>query len=117
MHQTIYPLFFNKGRDFKLSAIMRELKKTGGKMLANFKAETKVISCTLLNAFKSVFGDDWESKYEDNQISDSKEKKTNYTIEDLWHVLFTFDSTEKLKEFAVTKLHFDEAKTEDFIKI
>lgn len=117
IREKIYPLFYNKSRDFKLSSISKELKKANGKITARFASDTKVISCTLLNAFKIILGDDWQENYGWNEMLTNQPKKQDYTIEDIWHVLQTFDSAEKLKEFATEKLGLPTEKVEEFSKI
>jgi len=117
LQEAIYPLFYNKSRDFKLSAISKELKKTGGRITAKFPDDTKVISSTLLNSFNNILGDNWKEQYSWKDLLNNKPKSNAYSIEDIWHVLFTFDSGEKLKEFAIQKLKLDENLSEDFSKI
>lgn len=124
LKEKIYPIFYKASRDFKLSSINKELRKLGGNILSkhskgskNKEEDTKVISCTLLNSLKEVLGDDWKDKYGWAEILSDKIKTCKYSIEDLWHVLFTFDSKEKLKEFALFKLRLDEENAEKFSKI
>lgn len=114
---TIYPLFYNASRDFKLKKINDRLKKDGGSIEAKFNDDTKVISCTLLNDFQKLLGPDWKEKYGWFDALTNKPQKPGYTFEDIWHVLATFDSREKLKEFALTKLSLSEDAAETFSKI
>ncbi len=53
---------------------------------------------------KKIFGDRW------NQLSE-KEK------EDIWHIVFSFDDKDKLKEYATNQWDFDEEKAENISKI
>lgn len=115
--QTIYPLFYNSARDFKLKKIRDRLKKDGGVIEARFNDDTKVISCTLLNKLQELFGNDWKEKLGWYKALANEPQKSGYSFEDVWHVLATFDSKEKLKEFAAQKLGLDEEAAETFSKI
>lgn len=114
---TIYPLFYNTARDFKLKKIRDRLKKDGGEIEAKFNDDTKVISCTLLNEFQKLLGADWKEKYGWYEALANKPQSAGYSFEDIWHVLATFDSKEKLKEFALQKLVLSEEDAEQFSKI
>jgi len=124
LKENIYPLFYKSSRDFKLSSINKELRKLGGNILSkhskgtkNKEDDTKVVSCTLLNSFKEALGGDWKEKYGWEEALFDKIKPCKYSFEDIWHILFTFDSKEKLKEFAVEKLGIGEELAEKFSKI
>ena len=73
--------------------------------------------------FKDLFGENWEDTFMLNDIytrpsqPPKKSEKGTYTIEDIWHVLNTFDSHESLKTFATEKLGLDDDKAERFSKI
>jgi CRISPR-associated endonuclease Csn1 len=117
LQEKVYPLFYNAARDFKLKKIADQLKKDGAAMQARFPDDTKVISCTLLNDFKKLYGGDWKQALGWNDALDNEAKKQPYNIEDVWHVLATFDSKEKLKEFAKLKLELTEESSEHFSKL
>jgi CRISPR-associated endonuclease Csn1 len=117
LQEKIYPLFYNAARDFKLKKILDRLKKDGGHIEAKFKEDTKVISCTLLNLFKNLLGDDWKKQYSWYEAMNNQPKTADYSFEDIWHVLATFDSHEKLKEFALEKLKLDKEDAELFSKL
>lgn len=117
LKENIYPLFYNAARDFKLSSIIKKLHKIGGAVTAKFNADTKVISCSLLNNFENLLGNDWKEKYGWKEALNNNDKKCLYSFEDIWHILFSFDSKEKLKEFAELKLGLTAEKAEKFSKI
>jgi CRISPR-associated endonuclease Csn1 len=117
LSEVIYPLFYNSSRDFKLKKIHDRLKKDGGVIEARFNDDTKVISCTLLNDFQRLLGSDWKQKYGWFEVITNQPKKVPYSFEDIWHVLATFDSREKLKEFALQKLGLGNAEADSFSKI
>ncbi|RYZ28007.1 MAG: hypothetical protein EOO10_10950 [Chitinophagaceae bacterium] len=117
LDRTIYPLFYNASRDFKLKKLRDRLKKDGGDITARFYDDTKVISCTLLNEFQKLLGADWKEKYGWYKALNNEPQESGYSFEDIWHVLATFDSKEKLKEFALQKLGLSEDGAEAFSKI
>ena len=117
LKDAVYPIFYNVSRDFKLSSISKKLKKDNGEITARFPPDTKVVSCTLLNNFETLLGKDWKENYGWNETLQNEIKKCNYSFEDIWHVIFTFDSKEKLKEFATQKLELNEEAAEKFSKI
>jgi CRISPR-associated endonuclease Csn1 len=57
-------------------------------------------------ALALIFGEDWESMETTYHVVSKKGEKVMKKVnaEDLWHILFSFDSTEKLKAYAVEKL-------------
>ncbi|GGD08560.1 type II CRISPR RNA-guided endonuclease Cas9 [Hyunsoonleella pacifica] len=122
--QHIYPLFYKASNDFKLSTIINKLRKDGAKMESRFKdrPKTKVLSAKLLNSFQELLGENWQEEYNWNTINERPEQpikktKKKYSFEDVWHVLFTFDSQDKLEEFGKEKLNLSNDKVEKFSKI
>jgi len=127
--EKVYPLFYNASRDFKLLSIAKVLRKFNGKITAKtgsdkdpdkekYKLEnTKLVSATLLHQFETILGVDWKEKFGWCEILHNQPKKCAYSIEDIWHVLFTFDDREKLKSFAREKLQLEEEAAEKFSKI
>jgi len=139
LKENIYPLFFKASDDFKLSSIAKVLDKVGGKITARFPhgtkdekgkykkgtPDTKVVSAKLLNSFLEIFGENWrdvtietnDTKRIRKKDGTFKEHTINYTFEDIWHVLFSFDSKDKLNEFASGKLKLEADKAEKICKI
>ena len=127
LHTIVYPLFFKASSDFKLSSIKKELKKVGYQITAKFSDDTKVLSCTLLNTFKEIFGEEWKIKLDWQHAFYCKPKDTNckYNIEDLWHLHFSKGTNKKdktkpnifLYEFAKNNLQLDDEKANRFTKI
>lgn len=118
----IYPIFYKSKPDFELSEIDKQLKKDGAKRTSKHHEKTKVLSIKLLKQFQDVFGENWKDilKWDINGERSSqpvKKSHTEYTFEDVWHVLMTFDGQENLKKFALEKLNLDEEKANKFSKI
>lgn len=126
LKESIYPLFIRK-TDFEIKHIVKEVLKSSGKMESKFTSskeqKTKVVALSDFYEFKEVLGDGWKEKYKFDDIYRrpsqplKKDEIEGYTIEDIWHVLNTFDSAESLKTFALEKLGLDENKSERFSKI
>jgi CRISPR-associated endonuclease Csn1 len=107
-------LFFRKKAYFPFSDIEDLLKKEGKNWQLNYKSRTTVTGCPLSARLKDIFGDN----YLFVQIPKSpspKAKKNFYNIEDIWHVLFSFEDQEYVEEFAATKLKLDDEKVKQFI--
>lgn len=117
LQQKIYPLFYNASRDFKLSTIIRELRKVNGTIKSKFNPETKLVSATLLATFEKLFGKEWKQNYGWNESLYNEAKNCEYSFEDVWHVLFTFDDMDKLRSFAKEKLKLPDADADRFVKI
>jgi CRISPR-associated endonuclease Csn1 len=127
--EKIYPLFYGASRDFKLKSIAAALRKVDGRITSakgtdrdpektKYKLEnTKLISAGLLYQLQSLLGEDWKEKYGWQDALENKPKTCAYSIEDIWHVLFTFDDREKLRSFAREKLGLGEEAAEKFSKL
>lgn len=125
LKEKIYPLFYKGNSDFKLDTILKQLYKVGGDIDSKDKPDKKILSCKLINSFENLFGEDWrdlnietqKTRKEFKKDGTAIEHKIRYTIEDVWHVLSTFDDSIKLKEFASKKLKLNETDAEKFSKI
>lgn len=88
----------------------------------NYKMNTTVSGSPVTAQLISVFGDDWQSEIERNYTqktcrSESGIKSGKEIINDIWHVLFSFNDEQKLREFARIKLRLDEDKACKFAHI
>ncbi|WP_158837463.1 type II CRISPR RNA-guided endonuclease Cas9 [Polaribacter sp. L3A8] len=89
-------------------------------VLFNFGNYTNVSSCPTIANLKSVFGDDWKAYLIENfnkKNKDNSSKTPHQIIDAIWHVLFRFDKTEKLKQFVIDYLDCDEDIAIKFSKI
>lgn len=131
--QTIIPLFLRKSKkDFKFEDIAKKL--SGGKKnfcfykdkvecayRFNYYMDTLVSGCPVIAQLSEAFDvkshiDEWLERA--CEVYTQGEEKNRYEImNDIWHVLFFFDSEDKLKEFALKKLQMDEAHAILFSKI
>lgn len=131
--EKIKPLFFRKSKpQFIFNEIAEKLvgKKWGGvyykskeakkaEFIINYKNNTTVSGCPTIASLINVFGEDWDKlkfNYETNTPNEEAVKRTvDYT--DIWHVLSTFTSDEKLIDFGKNKLKLSQEDAEKFSKI
>lgn len=124
LKNNVYPQFL-KAADFKLSSIVKELKKKGYTITAKFPDDTKVISLSFLYKMKEIWDDKWEEKTGWNDLLNGKAKKQKYNIEDLWHLHFVKKDNKKtsetafdfLKRWGIEKLKLESTKAETFARI
>ena len=83
--------------------------------LFNFQMNTTVAGCPLSARFKEIFGLGFITEKFELVKNDNQELPKQ--IVDAWHVLYTFDSDKKLKEFAENKLGLDEKQVEEYLNI
>ncbi|WP_339611875.1 type II CRISPR RNA-guided endonuclease Cas9, partial [uncultured Planktosalinus sp.] len=123
--EIIKPKFFRKS---KPTFTFFDVKKSlGNNNSYNYKDNTTVSGCPTIAALSTLFGDDWENtiyeNYTDKKIrninNDKLEeiKSKEEVIADIWHVLATFTSEEKLIDFGVSKLKLNKKDAEKFSKI
>jgi len=84
--------------------------------LFNYSMNTTVSGCPVSARFQSIFGDEWKT-YSIKHTRASDGKTSTIDMDDVWHVLMTFDSTDKLNAFATDKLQLDETQTKAFVNI
>lgn len=103
----IKDLFLKKTKPFTFKDIKSKLcGKKHEDWEFNYIDETNIAGCPVSTSLKEIFGENWKDV-----------KIGNYDIFDIWHVLFDFDDGDKLKEFALLKLHLSEDDAKKFCKI
>ena len=116
LKQEIYAeLFFRKSKGyFPFSEIVTFLKKKDKNWELNYKPKTTVTACPVSARLKDIFGDDYLNvKIE--KAKSPKSDKAFYDIEDIWHVLFSYEDQEYVSEFAENKLKLDPEKAKQFV--
>ena len=125
LKEKIYPLFVRKS-DFEIKHILNQLIKDGASIHSKYAhpkmEKTKVVALSKFYDFEQIFGKNWKESLDfestfDRTAQPIKKQNKGYSIEDIWHVLLTFDSKEKLHEFAITKLNLEEDKAKKFSEI
>jgi len=89
-------------------------------ILFNFGNYTNVSGCPTIANLRSVFGEDWKAYLIENfnkKNKDNSAKTEHQIIDAIWHVLFRFDKTDKLKQFVIDYLGCDENTASKFSKI
>jgi CRISPR-associated endonuclease Csn1 len=90
------------------------LKKEGKKWQLNYNPKTTVSGCPVSARLKDIFGEGYlNSKIP--KTPSLKSKKDYYDIEDIWHVLFSFEDQEYVVRFAEDKLKLSLEQTKQFI--
>lgn len=123
----ITPLFFRKSKDsFDFEDIAKKIAgkgnysfrddKTDTAYKFNFRMSTSVSGCPTTTGLKSIFGDDWvDTACATYHLAAGKNERE--IINDIWHALYSFDSDEKLAEWAMKNLQLDAEQAESFTKI
>lgn len=125
----VFSLFFRKSKDhFDFEDIAKVLApknqyafyKTSGKestdWLFNYAMKTTVSGCPVSARFKILFGED----YYNFSIPYTREKDfkiSTIDLNDIWHVLFSYDSEIKLSDFARRRLGFTDEQVKEFLSI
>jgi len=131
--KKIEPLFYRKSKvNFDFEDIA---KKIAGKGKYQWKGDTKtdlpykfnyrmsqgVSGCPTIAQLKEVFGEEWKEGIAEtftlNTKKDGTQKSVDEMVNDIWNVLFFFDSKDKVKEFGLKHLQLDEEQAEKFSKI
>ncbi|MBK8054220.1 MAG: hypothetical protein IPK35_13350 [Saprospiraceae bacterium] len=118
--------FFKSKREFDFSDIRKFIQSNGGKdWELNYSQKmdkVSVPSCYVSARLKSVFGEDWESiciKSEKTTVN----KKTGevrfitYRLEDIWHILYSFEDEEYFEEFLLKRIKINEEQVKELKSI
>lgn len=83
--------------------------------LLNFNNKTTVSGCPVSARFVEIFAD----SFIDDEFALLRDEKFQVPklVSDTWHALFTFDSTEKLSEFAHKHLRIDDDQKEQLLRM
>ncbi|MAM33799.1 MAG: hypothetical protein CMH28_01850 [Micavibrio sp.] len=130
--------FLKVRTSFKFGDIRKNLNKQAGtKLTLNYDVsqgridkqknlssvdKVSVSGCPVAGRFKSVLGENWHNwSYETtrtNKLSgESKEETKIYSIDDLWHVLFSFEDEEYFEEYCFEVLDFNEDKRKQLLTL
>ena len=123
----ILPLFVRKSKpQFDFEEIAKKIAGKGNYCDKTDRAEkayrfnygmyTSVSGSPVTAGLIAVFGDDWRDNI-CSQYTMSEGKTQNAIINDVWHVMFSYDNDEKLKVWAENKLQLSHDGAEAFVKI
>jgi len=127
--EKILPLFFRKSKPhFDFEEIAKQLapkkqytfyknkEKLNDYWLFNYKMNTTVSGCPVSARLKDLFGEEYINiKFDYIRIKDTKSSFID--INDIWHVLFTFDRDEKIIEFSKKRLGLNDDQIKELLKI
>lgn len=108
---------------FDFSEIYLWLKKKNGhdRWELNYNPRTNVPACPVSARLRDVFGDNWNSLKIPHLPNDRRKgsggKKTFYTTEDVWHIPFSCDDEEFVRNFAVEKLGLNDEQSSGYYKL
>lgn len=121
------PLFYRKSKDsFDFEDIAKKIAGKGGYSFRddrretpykfNYRMSTSVSGCPVTAGLRGIFGDDWvNSLCEVYTLAAGKTPQQ--IVNDVWHTLYSFDSEEKLRQWAVDRLQLTPEQAESFTKI
>lgn len=127
--RLIEPLFYRKSKEhFDFEDIAKKL--SGGKKNCyahiadkvdapykfNFKMSQNVSGSPLTAALRNLFGEDWLTTMSSVYLK-GEGKTESQILNDVWHVLFSFDDDDKLKEWAKINLQLNDEQAEAFADI
>lgn len=115
--------FLIKGRDFEFSQIRKFIKTHGGKdwelNYTHKMDDISVSACPVTARFNSVFGDKWQN-FEKKVVRKNKkgeDETITYRIDDIWHILFSFEDEEYFTEFLKNVLAIQEDQTKELLTL
>lgn len=120
--------FLRTASNFKFEEIRNWLEKKMGFYLSyntktiNYKDKTNVAGCPISGRLRNLFGDDWRN-FTKQTTKTRLNKKTgevhpiSYSMDDIWHVCFSFEDEERIVEFAKNALLFNEKETKSLVNL
>lgn len=127
--QLIEPLFYRKSKEqFDFEDIAKKLaggKKNNYAYIAdkvdapykfNYKMSQNVSGAPMIAALRNIFGADWLTTMCCVYLK-GEGKTESQILNDIWHILFSFDNDDKLKEWAKINLQLNEDQAESFVNI
>ena len=81
----------------------------------NFKMSATVSGSPLTAVLRDIFGEDWLSTMCSVYLKGENKTKSEI-LNDVWHVLFSFDDDDKLREWCKNNLQLDDEQADKFVK-
>ncbi|SFW59225.1 type II CRISPR RNA-guided endonuclease Cas9 [Chitinophaga sancti] len=107
--------FFRKSKVyFPFSEIIELLLKKGYHWTYNYSPKTTVTGCPVSARLKEIFGENYNN-IEIEKTPSSKTSKNYYNLEDIWHVLFSYEDQECVVDFAEQRLQLPPDKAKLFV--
>jgi CRISPR-associated endonuclease Csn1 len=111
--------FYKSKREFEFAEIRKFIKANGGNNwelnYSHRMDKVSVSSCFVSARLKAVFGENWESfeKSVDRKNKKGESETRTYTIDDIWHILFSFEDEEYFEEFLIGVLDLEENQVKE----
>jgi CRISPR-associated endonuclease Csn1 len=84
----------------------------------NYNFKTNVAACPVSAQLRAIFGDDWQNVRLGHTASEKRnDKKDHYDIIDIWHIPFSSDDEDFIKDFAENKLQLDEVQIKKYLAL
>jgi CRISPR-associated endonuclease Csn1 len=123
LKQKLYDekFFYKSKKEFTFSDIRKFIKQNGGKNWElNYSSkmdEISVPSCFVSARLKSVFGNNWQAFHKSIIKKDKNgiEFNVNYTIEDIWHILFSYEDEENFTDFLSATLDLKDEQIKELL--
>ena len=132
--KSILPLFYRKkliqSNNFEFEDIAKKI--AGANKYAyikddvdkpykfNYRMSQGISGCPVTTQLRDIFGDNWKAAIAESYTKMETKlgmKSADQAVNDIWNVLYSFSSQEKLKEFAIMRLQLDEESAIKFSKI
>ena len=127
--RKVLPLFYRKSKaNFDFEDIAKAIagKKKGSYAYKedkceapyrfNFRMSTSVSGCLVMAQLREIFGEDWEDSISEVYLK-GEGKSQEQIVNDVWHVLFSFDDDDKLRKWAKINLQLNDEQAKDFAGI
>ena len=82
----------------------------------NYRKETSIAGSPVTAGLKEIFGEEWKSEICSVYMK-SEGKTEDRIIDDVWHVLYSFDNDENIRDWAKKNMQLDDEQAEKFAKI
>lgn len=113
--------FYKSKKELKFSDLRKIIKNNGGKdwelNYSDKMDEISVPSCYVSARLKTAFGEDW-TNFEKTVVRKNKKginETIKYTIDDIWHILFSFEEEEYFTEFLERVLELEDEQIKELL--
>lgn len=125
--EAIVPLFLRKSKkQFNFEEIAKKLAGKGNYTYNkdrnskpyrfNFRMTTSVSGCFVTAQLVELFGEKWQPEIA-RRYTARNNKSVREVVNDIWHVLFSFDDADRLRDFGANKLALSGDEAVKFAKI
>lgn len=126
--EIYYTLFFRKSKpNFHFEEIRKKMEKSLNQKFdykaktINYNDKTNVSACPISASLKEIFGENWKEYQKEttvtrtiiNKEGEAKTHTVTYNIHDIWHILFSFEDEEIIRDFAIEKLNITDSDIAD----